>query len=150
MRIIYLALITLALSHNIATAATLSIEGYSYSVLNGDLKTIGHSIDLYANGEKVIADSKCTNENPCKVVLNKKATLTLCNSSTTNLCQTGIRFDPTDSPVQRFAFVLSPSAYSAIPYIVYRPEEMSVIDGFLAKQVDAEKRAEERKQNRQY
>lgn len=150
MKTVFSALITLALSQNIAIAATLSLEGYSYSILNGDLKTTSHSVDLYTNGEKVITDSKCTHENPCKVTLNKKGVLTLCNSSTTNLCQTGIRFDPADSPIQRFAFILSPSGYAAIPYIVYRPEEMPVIDGFLAKQADAEKQAEERKQNRQY
>jgi len=129
-------LLTFILPIRLAIGATISLEGYAYSVLNGWLVDISHEVDLYANGTKIITNGLCTKSKPCKVDFPEKATLTLCKSKGINMCQAGVRFDPKDLPTQRFAFIFSPSM-NLIPYIVYRPEEMPVIDGFLSKQLES-------------
>ena len=134
-----------ALSATASCASTISIEGFAFSVLNGDLKDTGHTIDLYANGVKVISQGTCTHAEPCKVDVNKKATLTLCNSKWINYCQTRIVFDPADGALQRFAFVFAPSTYAAVPYTVYRPEEITIIDEQLRQQQEFSKVADETK-----
>lgn len=139
------AIVLLALTLGISStyASTISIEGFSFSVLSGDLKDTNQIVDLYANGVKIISQGACTHAAPCKIEVNKKATLTLCNSKWINYCQTRIAFDPADGALQRFVFVFAPSAYAAVPYTVYRPEELTIIDAQLQKQEDAAKEAEE-------
>jgi hypothetical protein len=119
-----------------AFSATFSLEGYRYNPITKRISDINHKIDLYANGSKIISDGLCTRKEPCKAEIQKKSVLTLCSKSFEAVCQTGISFDPADSPSQSFAYVLS-SVYDT-HYTVYRPEEMPVIDGFLKKQINDE------------
>ena len=132
-----------------ALSATLLLEGYFYKALSQQLVEPIQNVNLYSNGVKIISDGNCTNKSPCKVQIEKKTTLTLCVSEGMN-CQTGIRFDPTDSSIQRFAFVYPPSSFGTTPYVIYRPEEVVIIDEYLAKQAEADKQMDEMKKRIQY
>lgn len=127
---------------SLANGASLHLEGYSYNPISKRISEIGHNVDVYANGLKIITDGLCTQKEPCKIKILKKSVLTLCSKSFEGVCQTNIRFDPSDSEKQRFAYVFSTSTYYAT-YTVYRPEEMPVIDSFLAKQGEEEVRMNE-------
>ena len=148
-RVIFLLFIGISSVSLPALSATLLLEGYFYKALSQQLVEPIQNVNLYANGVKIISDSKCTNKNPCKVLIEKKTTLTLCVSEGMN-CHTGIRFDPTDSNIQRFAFVYPPSSFGTTPYVIYRPEEVVIIDEYLAKQAEAEKQRDEIKNRAPY
>lgn len=132
---------TVTLTSLQAFSATFTLEGYRYNSITRQLSEIGHNVDVYANGSKIISDGLCTQKEPCKTNIPNKSTLTICSKSLEGICQTGIKFDPSDSQSQRFAYVFSSTYESS--YTVYRPEEMPVIDGFLKKQGEDEKLSNE-------
>ena len=128
-----------------AQSATLSLEGYRHHVMSKRLSETNDKVDLYVDGIKVLSEKVCTEKNPCKLEITKKAILTLCNSEVITRCQTGIQFDPTRTPIQRYAFIASQNSYDLTPYIIFSPPELTVIDAYLGRQAEEEKQRDEMK-----
>ena len=146
-RVIFLLFIGISSISLPALSATIFLEGYDFSILNGeDIYTTTLKINAYANGVQVLSDSICTHAEPCKLTIEKKSFLTICKSRLPSQCHTGILVDPTESNLQRFGYTTNLGAY----YTVYRPQEMPVLDSFVAKQMEAEKQRDEIKKRAPY
>ena len=141
-RVIFLLLMVSYLISIPAMSATILLEGYDFSKINGEtIYPTVYKTNGYINGVQVFSDALCLYEQPCKIEVQSKSVLTICNSKKTTHCQTGIVIEPAGSASQRFGYITILGA----PYTVYRPEEMAVLDGFLAKQAEADKQMDEMK-----
>jgi hypothetical protein len=133
-------LMTLCIISMPAMSASILLEGYDFSKIDGQtIYPTTYKINGYINGVQVFSDALCSYEQPCKIEVQSKSFLTICNSKRTTQCHTGIVIEPTASAIQRFGYV----TILGTPYTIYRPEEMPVIDGFLAKQSELEKQRDE-------
>lgn len=128
-----------------AFSASLILEGYRFKQISDYISPSSDKVDLYADGIKIISQKVCTNTNPCKVELSKKAVLSLCDSDNITKCKTGIQFDPALAPTQKYSFVDIFNGYSLSPYMVFTPLEALVLNEYLNRQAEAEKQKDEMK-----
>ena len=128
-------------------SATILLEGYDFSKFTGkEIYPTAYRINAFINGVEVFTDSTCLQEKPCKLNVEKKSVLTICDSKSPARCLTGTMIEPTAATLQKFAYI----TILGTPFTVYRPEEMAVLDGFLAKQAEAEKQRDEIKNRAPY
>lgn len=125
--------------------ATVSIETYRYNQLTQNISGSTEKINFFVDGNKVLSSQACPYTSPCTININKKSTLSICESDSVSRCQTGIPFDPSQSPNQRYGFLVNFNGYALIPFTVFSPVEMPVLNEYLQKQLDAEKQRDEMK-----
>ena len=123
--------------------ATLSIEVYRYSQLTQNISDSTVKINLYVDGNKVLSEKSCPYTEPCKIEIPKKSVLTICGVDSLARCQTGVAFDPSQSPNQRIAILEHLSAYAVLPYTVFSPIEFPALNDYLQKQLELEKQRDE-------
>lgn len=136
-------LVSLSLLTLPALGATVSVELYRYNQLTQNISETNVKINLYVDGNKVLSDKSCPYTAPCKIEIPQKSILSICESETISRCQTGIPFDPAKSPNQRYGFLVNFNGYALIPFTIFSPIEMPVLDEYLKRQLDAEKQRDE-------
>lgn len=149
-RLIAVIFIFFILSSLPAFSATISVEMYRYNQLTQNISDSDVKINFYVDGNKVLSEKSCPYTAPCKIDIPKKALLSICESASISRCQTGIAFDPSQSKNQKYGFLVNFNGYALIPFTVFSPTEMPVLDEYLQRQLDAEKQRDEMKNRTSY
>jgi hypothetical protein len=126
-----------------AIGATVSVEVYRYNQLTQNISDTNVKINFYVDGNRVLSDKSCPYTAPCKIEISKKSILSICETETISRCQTGIPFDPAQSSNQRYGFLVNFNGYALIPFTVFSPTEIPILNDYLQRQLDAEKQRDE-------